>query len=105
MNASYNTNRSGMNSAAVGSSVILDHGVVAPGRHVAEYLLSGSVDGPAPGLKERRQVHPHSLGEGLSIQVHLCIVLAGKVAHLLVGSKHLLKGIPAKPFLELHGRK
>lgn len=91
-------------SAAVGHSVILSHGVVTPGRQGGEILFSGCFDGPTPGLKESSQVHPHSPGESLGIQVHLSFVVIGKVAHLVVASKHLLKGIPAKLILELHGR-
>ena len=87
------------------SSVKLGHGVVTPGRQAGEFLLSGSFDGPTPGLKESCQVHLHNLGESLSVQVHLSFVVMGKVAHLVVGSKHLLKGIPAKLLLELHGSR
>ena len=82
-------------------SVILNHGVVTPGRQAGELLLSGCSDGPAPGLKESSQVHPHSLGESHSVQVHLSRVVLWKVAHLVVGGKHLLIGVPAKLILEL----
>jgi len=82
-------------------SVILDHGVITPGWQVGEFLLSGSFDGPSPGPKESSQVHPHRLRENLSIQVHLFFVVIGKVTHAMVGGKHLLKGIPAKLFLQL----
>lgn len=83
------------------SSVIQDHGVVTPGRQTGQFLVSVLLYGPAPGLKETRQVHPHRLGESLSVQVHLSFVVLWEVAHLVVGSKHLLEGIPAKLFLEL----
>ena len=79
--------------------------MVTPERQVGEFLLSGSIYGPAPGLKESRQVHPHRLGESLSIQVHLSVVVTGIVGNLVVGSKHLFKGIPAKLSLELHRSK
>lgn len=79
--------------------------MVGPGGQIGDLLLSGCFDGPAPGFKESAQVHLHSLGEGLSVQVHLSFVVTGKVGHPMVGSKHLLKGIPAKPLLELHGER
>lgn len=52
-------------------------------------------------MEESSQVHAHSLGERLCIQVHLPFVVVGKVVHVVVGSKHFLKGIPAKFLLEL----
>ena len=79
--------------------------MVSPGRQVGEFLLSDCLYGPAPGLKESSQVHPHSLGESLSIQIHLSIIVTRKVAHLVVGSEHLLKGIPTKLIPELHGER
>lgn len=79
--------------------------MVVPGGQVGEFLFCGWLDGPTPGLKESSQVPPHSLGESLSVQVHLSCIVTVNVAHLVVGSKHLLKGIPAKLLLELHARK
>lgn len=79
--------------------------MVLPGRQVGELLCSGRFDGPAPGLEEPTQVHFHSLGELLSIQVHLSFVVPGEVIHLMVGSKNLLEGVPAKLLLELCGRR
>lgn len=86
------------------SSSVLDHGVIIPIRQLGQFPLSGCFDGPAPGLEEAGQVHPHSLRESLSIQVHLCVIVIRKVSHVVVRSKNLLKGIPAKLFLELQRR-
>lgn len=69
-----------------------------------EILLGELLDGPSPGLEESRQIHSHSTGEGLSIQVHLPLVVIRKVAHLIVASKNLLEGLPAKLFLQLQER-
>lgn len=71
---------------------------------MGESLYGIFLNGPTPGLEESRQVHFHSTGEGLSIQVHLAFVVTGKVAHLIVASEDILKGTPAKLFLQLHGR-
>lgn len=80
--------------------------MVVPGGQMGESPLSVLLNGPTPGFAESSQVHSHSAGEGLSIQVHLSSVVAGEVAHLIVASKNLLKGTPAKPLLQLHeGRK
>ena len=79
--------------------------MITPGRQVGEFLLGRRFYGPSPGLKESSQVHPHRLRKSLSIQVHLAFVVTGKVAHLVVGSKHLLKGTPAKLILELEKKK
>lgn len=80
----------------------VSHGMVTPGGQGGEFLLSALVDGPTPGLEEACQVLAYSLGEGLSVQVHLFLVAAGEVAHLMVTCKHLLQGSPAKLLLQLH---
>lgn len=72
---------------------------------MGESLFSVLLNGPTPGFTEPRQVHSHSTREGLSIQVHLPFVVMRKVAHLIVAGKNLLKGIPAKLFLQLHRRR
>lgn len=76
--------------------------MVTPGRQGGEFILSAFLDGPTPGLEEVTQILSNSLGESLSIQVHLCLVAVGEVAHLMVTRKHLLDGIPAKLLLQLH---
>lgn len=76
--------------------------MVTPGRQGGQFILSAFLNGPTPGLEEACQVLPNSLGERLSIQVHLCLIATGEVAHLVVTRKHLFQGIPAKLFLELH---
>lgn len=70
-----------------------------------EILLSDLLDGPSPGLEESSQIHSHSTGEGFSIQFHLSLVVIRKVAHLVVASKNLLEGFPAKLFLQLQERR
>lgn len=72
---------------------------------MGESLLSVPPNGPTPGFTEPRQVHSHNAREGFSIQLHLSVVVLRKVAHLIVASKNLLEGIPAKLFLQLHGRR
>lgn len=99
------THISALQSASYCSSVILSHGVVTPSGQVGTFVFCGLFDGPTPSLEESSQVHPHSLGESLGVQVHLSFVVSGEVAHCEVGSKHLLKGIPAKLILELHARR
>lgn len=84
---------------------VLGHGVVGPGGQMGESLFGVLLNGPTPGFTESRQVHSHSAREGLGVQVHLSFVVIRKVAHLKVASKDLLKGIPAKLFLQLHGRR
>lgn len=79
--------------------------MVAPHWHVRELFLCSGLNGPAPGLEEGSQVPIDRKGEGLSIQVHLSLVVRGYVLHGVVGSKHLLEGVPAKLVLELVGRR
>lgn len=76
--------------------------MVTPGRQGGQFILSAFLDGPTPGLEEPCQVLSHSPGESLGIQVHLCLVVVGEIAHLMVTRKHLLQGIPAKLLLQLH---
>lgn len=75
--------------------------MVTPRRQRGELFFSTFLYGPTPGFEEPSQVHSHSIRESLSVQVHLCLVVVGEVAHLMVIGKHLLEGIPAKPFLQL----
>lgn len=83
--------------------MVLDHGVVRPGGQVLQLLFGVGSDGPTPGLKEAAQVHPHSLGDGLGVQVHLPVVVPGEAAHAVVGPEGLLQGLPAEPLLHLRG--
>lgn len=85
-------------------SRLVSQGMVAPGSQGGEFILSAFLNGPSPGLEEACQVLSNSLGESLSIQVHLRLVAAGEVAHLVVTRKHPLQGVPAKFLLELHVR-
>lgn len=85
--------------------MILDHGVVRPGGQVLQLLFGAGLDGPTPGLKEAGQIHPHGLGDGLSVQVHLPAVVTGEAAHAVVRTEGLLQALPAKPLLHLRGRR
>ena len=75
--------------------------MVGPWRQLGQFLLSGCLYGPAPGLEEGTQVFLHGQGEGLGVKVHLAFVVLGDVGHVVVGGKHILKGSPTELLLEL----
>lgn len=79
--------------------------MVSPEWQVGKFVHSGFLYWPTPRLKELCQVHPYSLGKCFCIQVHLFLFAIGKVAHLVISSKHLLEGIPSKLILELIKKK
>lgn len=75
--------------------------MVTPRRQGGELVFSVFLNGPTPGFEETSEVHCHTPGERFSVQVHLSLVAAREAAHLVIIGKHLLEGLPAKPFLQL----